>query len=662
MEQLDWLPPHRDLSAAIRAARAEISARDQLAAACTLSGFRRDFLATERINRVAKAALDRLEGGEGAALGLKQTRIALLGSHTLLHLEPGIRVAGLARGLAIEVHVGGYNLYRQELLSGDAALANFRPNFLLLALDEAAIGLSCSLEAPASQIEAKLDQEIGALKQLWRSIRERYGAQPIQQTLLRTTVPIFGNYEGLISGSPGALWDAFNARLRKAARDEKVLLLDIDWEAARRGLIPELVDPVRWHHAKQLVSPLFTPLFGDLLARVLAAATGVSRKCLVLDLDNTLWGGVLGDDGIGSLRLGQGSADGEAYTAFQRHVAHLGRRGIILAVCSKNDPEFAERAFSSHSEMVLKRDDIAVFAANWDDKATNLRKIAKTLDLGTDALVFVDDNPAEREIVRTELPQVAVPEMPDDIANYPRRLANAGYFETASFTADDLSRGRSYAARSRRLAEMEHATDLDGYLRKLEMSMKVEIVGPENIVRVAQLVNKTNQFNLTTRRYTAEEIERLAAAPGNLALAFRLRDRLEDAGLIAVIFATPADTGEMYIDTWLMSCRVLGRQVEAASLEALVNLVQCSGNTTLIGKYIPTARNALVANHYRGLGFLPVVRAVAGPKDKDTTVWRFTISEPLPPHHIAVDMGRTLNHLPVQQSSSGEWHEIRSDL
>src|SRR5690349_17350586 len=165
MEQLDWLPPHRDLSAAIRAARAEVSACDQLAAACTLAGFRRDFLATERINRIAKAALDRLEPGEDAALGLKQTRIALLGSHTLLHLEPGIRVAGLARGLAIEVHVGGYNLYRQELLSGDAALANFQPNFLLLALDEAAIGLSCSLQAPASQIEAKLDQEIGVLKQ-----------------------------------------------------------------------------------------------------------------------------------------------------------------------------------------------------------------------------------------------------------------------------------------------------------------------------------------------------------------------------------------------------------------------------------------------------------------------------------------------------------------
>jgi FkbH-like protein len=643
MEQLDWLPRHADLSAAIRAAKTEASIDERLAAACRLAGFRRDFLATDRIDRIATEALQRLQPGMEAALRFARKRIALLGSHTLAHLAPGIRVAGLARRLAIDVHVGDYNLYRHALLSGDVALADFHPDFVLLALDEAAVVPSFPPDATVSEVEMEVDREIDAIKQLWSCIRERYGAQPVQQTLLGVTPPVFGNYEALIPGSVGSAVDLFNARLRQAAREEKALLIDLAWEAGRGRLASEFVDPVRWYHAKQLVSPLFTPFYGDLVGRVVAAAAGISRKCLVLDLDNTLWGGVLGDDGIGGLRLGQGSADGEAYAAFQRYVARLGQRGVILAVCSKNDPALAERAFSSHPEMVLKKEDIAVFVANWDDKATNLRKIAKTLDIGVDSLVFVDDNPAEREIVRIELPEVAVPEMPDDVANYPRCLANAGYFETASFTAADVSRGRSYAARGRRLAELERTTDIDGYLRSLAMTMTVEFVGPDNIARVTQLINKTNQFNLTTRRHTADQVEHFASAPGNVALAFRLSDRLEDAGLIATIFAVPADAGEMYIDTWLMSCRVLGRQVEAASLQALVEVVSSLGGTTLIGEHIPTARNGMVANHYKTLGFAPTAPLATG--KNGTTRWSLEIGASLPHHHIAVEIGKSVNQL-----------------
>ena len=637
MEQLDWLPRHPDLSAAIRAAKSEVAIDRQFAALCKLAGYRRDFLATERIDRIAAAALEKLQPKMEAAIGFSRKRIALLGSHTLAHLAPGIRVAGLARRLAINVHVGDYNLYRHALLSGDEALARFRPDLVLLALDENAFALSFPPDVATSHIEAELDREIDAIKQLWKCVRERYGAQPVQQTLLTITAPIFGNYEGIVPGSPGAVVDAFNTRLREAAREEKVLLVDIAWEAGRCGFVPELVNPVRWHHAKQLVSPLFTPFYGDLVARVIGALAGVSRKCLVLDLDNTLWGGIVGDDGIAGLRLGQGSADGEAYTAFQRYVARLGDRGVILAICSKNDTVVAEQAFSNHPEMVLKRENIAIFVANWDDKATNLRKIAKSLDIGIESLVFVDDNPAERAIVRAELPEVAVPEMPADIANYPCCLANAGYFETASFTADDLSRGRSYAARGSRLAEMERTTDLDGYLRSLAMTMKVEFIGPHNIARVTQLINKTNQFNLTTRRYNAEQIEHFAAGPGNIALAFRLSDRLEDAGLIATILATPTNSGEMYIDTWLMSCRVLGRKVEVASFQVLAELVATLNARTIIGEYIPTSRNGMVANHYRTLGFLPIAPAVEG--TNAATRWCFKVGTPVSHHHIAVQSG-----------------------
>jgi FkbH-like protein len=635
MEQFDWLPRHPDLGAAIQAAKQEEGQDQRLAAACRLAGVKRDFVATERIDRLAVAALQSVQPGGQTIFGLHRKRVALLGSHTLSHLAPAIRVAGLNRRLAIDVHVGDYSLFHQALLVGNASLEKFRPEFVILTLDEFAVQLAFPAYVASLDLEIELAREIDAVRHLWKCIRERYGAQPVQQTLVAATPPVFGNFEGLVPSSTTAAVEAFNTRLRQAAREDGVLLVDLAWEAARRGIIPNLVDPVRWHHAKQLVTPLLAPIYGDLIARVIAAAAGLSRKCLVLDLDNTVWGGVVGDDGIGGLRLGQGSAEGEAYAAFQRYVALLVRRGVILAICSKNDPEVAERAFATHPEMVLKRDDVALFVANWNDKATNLRKIAKTLDIGIDSLVFVDDNPAERDIIRSELPEVAVPEMPDDVAYYSRCLANAGYFEPASFTADDLSRSRSYAIRGRRLAEMERTTDINGYLRSLKMTMTVEPIGPDNIVRVRQLVNKTNQFNLTTRRYNELQLLRFAETPGNIALAFRIRDRLEDVGLIAVILATPAEVGEMRIDTWLMSCRVLGRQVEVASLQALVEWAAAAGAAVLVGEYIPTGRHGLVANHYQALGFSPVGPAPGGANG--ATLWRFPIDDPIGAHHIVLE-------------------------
>ena len=263
-----------------------------------------------------------------------------------------------------------------------------------------------------------------------------YGAQVIQQTLVCAGPPLFGSFEGLVPGAPTTVTERLNTALRKAAREDNVLLLDLAWLA--HGFPPSAIaDPVRWHQAKQLIAPQAAPLYGDLVARTIAAARGTSRKCLVLDLDNTLWGGVVGDDGIEGLRLGQGDPLGEAFLAFQHYVAALGRRGVVLSVCSKNDEAVAKSAFSGHPEMVLRLSDFACFIANWNDKATNLRRLAGELNLGVDSLVFVDDNPAERDIIRRELPAVAVPELPDDIALFPACLSDAGYFEPAAFTSDD---------------------------------------------------------------------------------------------------------------------------------------------------------------------------------------------------------------------------------
>ncbi|MFC4169290.1 HAD-IIIC family phosphatase [Teichococcus aestuarii] len=638
MEQLPWLPAHADLGAALSAAR-RLEPAARFAEAVRLAGYRRDFTLTGRIDRLATDGLADPALREGVRPALTPLRLAILSSHTVDHLVPAIRVSGLDRRVALSVHVAPYGMYRQALLGEDPELAAFAPQLILLALDARDAPIDLPLDSDEATVEAAVQARIDELRTLWRRARARYGAQVVQQTLVPADPLLFGSFEALVPAAPHSVIERLNTAIRAAARQEGVLLLDLAWQAARLGHASGLADPVRWHQAKQLVSPALAPLYGDLVARIAGAVAGTSRKCLVLDLDNTLWGGVIGDDGLDGIRLGQGNATGEAFLAFQRYAAALGRRGIILAVCSKNNPEVAEEVFAKHPEMALRRGDIACFVANWNDKAGNLRHIAKTLNIGLDSLVFVDDNPAEREIIRRELPEVAVPEVTEDVSDYPAIVGAAGYFEAAGFTADDAARARSYALNAERQAALEQATDITGYLRSLAMKMTARRVGPAELPRVTQLINKTNQFNLTTRRYTDADTARFAADPDTLLLSLRLSDRFGDNGLIAVLMARPDPAlppGELLIDTWLMSCRVLGRQVEEASLGVLLEHASQRGVKALIGEYRPTAKNGMVARHYEKLGFAPVPAPEGA--ESGATFWRYELrAAEAPAHYIEVE-------------------------
>ena len=322
--------------------------------------------------------------------------------------------------------------------------------------------------------------------------------------------------------------------------------------------------------------------------RQVAARQGRSFKCMVLDLDNTLWGGVIGDDGLDGIILGQGSAHGEAFIDFQRFVIDQAHRGVILAVCSKNDEANALLPFERHPEMVLKRSHIACFVANWGDKPNNLREIAKRVNIGIDSLVFVDDNPYERNIVRRELPMVAVPELPEDPALYASCVAAGGYFEAVSLTPEDLERSSLYQANLQREALQASSTDVAGYLASLRMELLVKPFDQTGAQRIVQLINKTNQFNLTTRRYSDEKVAALIGAEDAITLQLRLIDCLGDNGIIAIIIAVRDPAGEpnaFAIDTWLMSCRVLGRQVEEASMNVLARVALRRGATALLGEY-----------------------------------------------------------------------------
>ena len=324
-----------------------------------------------------------------------------------------------------------------------------------------------------------------------------------------------------------------NARLQLMADEEGVDLLALDAQAARDG-IDAWHNPALWHRSKQEIAVAAGPLYGELVARLIAAKKGYSYKCLVLDLDNTLWGGIIGDDGVEGIVIGQGTAVGEAFVAFQDYCRELSRRGVILAVCSKNDEANALEPFHFHPDMVLKRSDISCFVANWSDKANNIRAIAQKLNIGLDSLVFVDDNPFERNLVRKELPMVAVPEIDEDPANSARTIADAGYFEGLYVTDEDRERTVLYRGNAQRDALKESATDLDSYLRELEMQL-VWGGSTSCMQRIVQLITRSNKFNLTTRRYTEEDMLAVIADPKPSGCSLRLVDRFGDNGVIAIV-------------------------------------------------------------------------------------------------------------------------------
>jgi FkbH-like protein len=325
-----------------------------------------------------------------------------------------------------------------------------------------------------------------------------------------------------------------------------------------------------------------------------------------MDLDNTLWGGVVGDDGLEGIILGQGSALGEAFVAFQEYARELSRRGIILAVCSKNDEANALEPFEKHPEMILKRADIACFVANWSDKAANIRAIAEQLNIGLDSLVFIDDNPFERTLVRQELPMVAVPEVGDDPATFAQTIADAGYFEGFAVTQEDRERSGQYQGNRMREALKASATDLPSYLRSLEMELTWRKFDNIGLSRTVQLINKTNQFNLTTRRYTEEDVLAVMGNKRAFGLQLRLVDRFGDNGIISIVIGKMQEDADLLIDTWLMSCRVLGRQVEPTTLNLVASQARALGARRLVGEYIPTKKNGMVRDHYTKLGFKTV--------------------------------------------------------
>jgi FkbH-like protein len=578
------------------------------------------------LNQLTKLAkvIERARRSGAGLEPLVPFKLAILSNSTTDLIGPALIASAARHGVDLEVVRPPYDQVAQEALSAESIVNRARPDAVLFALDYRALPLaSCWGDAEASA--DVVERTIGYLGSLRDGIKRHSGAVCIFQTFAPPAESLFGSLDGALSGTKRNLLARVNLELVERVAEWREVSMDVSSLAATLGLA-DWHDPALWNLGKFAFSDRLVPLYAEHVARLVAALRGRARKALVLDLDNTLWGGVVGDDGLEGIRIGQGDPVGEAHLGLQRLALELRDRGIVLAVSSKNTDAIARAPFERHPDMLIKLEHIAIFQANWNDKAANIRAIAEELSLGLDALVFMDDNPAERGLVRRLLPQVAVPELPEDPACYARTLAAAGYFESVSFTPDDKNRAAQYQDNARRARLLNQSGDIGSYLASLQMTIEFRPFDATGRARIVQLINKSNQFNLTTRRYTEPEIAAAERDPNVFTLQVRLRDTFGDNGMISVIICRQADAKSWDIDTWLMSCRVLGREVEPMVLREILHHAREAGAQTLIGRFRPTDRNKLVEDHYAKLGF-----ALCARLDSGETRWELDVASTDPP-------------------------------
>jgi FkbH-like protein len=590
LSDLPWLPePPEDFRQQVMSL-ARIDA-DSRALAQRFAGYR---LSGHRLHTLGNA-IARLATENANAI-----RLGILSNGSTDLLLPALSVGALRHGVLLRPIGTAFDQVAAEALNPTSKINQARCHFVLVCVDHRGLPLTPT-PGDSDRARATVNAALLYIDSIRNALRGVSGCTVVIQTVPQVVGALFGSLERNVPGTLQWLIDQFNRELRVSVENSPDLLLDAAALAETVGLA-QWHDSVQWALGKFPFAHAIVPLYSDWVGRLIAAARGKARKCLVLDLDNTLWGGVIGDDGLAGIVLGNGSPAGEAYLSIQQTALALRERGIVLAVSSKNDDQVARSVFRSHPEMLLKEEHIAVFQANWRDKATNLQAISDALNIGIDALVLLDDNPAEREQVRAALPAVAVPELPTDPTFYAQLLCAAGYFEATAFTSEDRRRAGQYEANVARTGLLGTMTNMDSYLRSLQMRAICGIFDRVGRARIAQLINKTNQFNLTTRRYTEAQVEAFERSRDGLTLQVRLVDRFGDNGMIAVVICI-SDGSDWVIDTWLMSCRVLNRMVEQATLNYVVGCAQLAGVGALIGQYMKTERNGMVEDHYARLGF-----------------------------------------------------------
>ena len=547
---------------------------------------------------------------------LVEKNIAILGGSTTSEIKNILEIFLLNYSIKPNFYESEYNKYYEDSLFGNDELDRFNPDIIYIHTTNKNIINYPNPKDSSKHIDAILCNEISRYKEIWQSL-SRFNCAIIQNNFENVDSRALGNMDCYDIHGKTYFINKLNHEFARNAREISNLYInDINYLSSYIGL-KSWFNASLWHQAKYALSLDSIPELVFNLSKIMLAILGESKKCLVLDLDNTCWGGVIGDDGIGSIQIGTENATAESYTEFQKYIVELKDRGVTLAVCSKNDLVNAREGFT-HPDSLLKFDDFSSFKANWDQKDRNIEDIAKEINIGTNSLVFIDDNPAEREIVFSQIPSVSVPNVGNNVVDFIKHIDRNGYFEPISISQEDLDRNKYYESNKKRNIELSTFKSYDDFLISLNMTAEIKSFSSMYLDRITQLANKTNQFNLTTKRYTSGEIQNIFTNDEYIKIYGKLTDKYGDNGLISVVIGR-IDNVSCHIDLLIMSCRVLKRDMEYAMLDELVNKCIKNNISEIIGYYYRSDKNKMVNNLYESFGFDLLET------DGEDTIWRLDL-------------------------------------
>ena len=532
---------------------------------------------------------------------LKPLRLALLGDSSTQLLNIALRGAAVDSGFHLELWEADFDQIELQAFDNQSDLYLHQPEIVVLFFASHKLLNNYNKKTPQQQV-LFAENHISKLKEIVSVIQSNANAKIICYNQPEIDDTVFGNYSNSVPSSFLYQLRKINLELMNLTENfGNFYVCDLSSIQNRVGR-NTLFQPSIYINTEMVLSIDVLPEVAMRTLSIVSALNGKLKKCLILDLDNTMWGGIIGDDGIENIQVGY-LGIGKAFTELQHWAKKLKNRGVILCVCSKNTEHIAKEPFEKHPDMVLRLDDIAVFVANWENKADNIRLIQQILNIGFDSMVFLDDNPFERNLVRENIPGITVPELPEDPAAYLEHLYSLNLFETVSYSGNDSERTKQYQIEAQRMAVQKSFVNEDDFLQSLQMTSVVQDFSKFNTPRVSQLSQRSNQFNLRTVRYTEGDIEAIGKSDLHKTFSFTLEDKFGDNGLICAIILKKENDAALFIDTWFMSCRVLKRGMENFVLNTIVDYAKSQGLTTVIGEYLPTLKNEIVKDHYESLGF-----------------------------------------------------------
>lgn len=536
--------------------------------------------------------------------GFKKVKVAILSDSASQFLNIALKGYGYNCQLDFDIYEADYDQIDLQIFDPSSELYAFNPDYIFINRSTEKLLKNFYKKERAVQV-GYADQLLQHTRKYLDTIASRLRSKVIVNTYPEINDNVFGNFAAKTNASFVYQLRKINLLLMEQSQNSKDLFIcDLASLQSQLGY-SFIFDPKLYVNADMVYSIDFQPYIAKNITDIILSISGTFKKCLILDLDNTTWGGIIGDDGVEGIQLGHLGL-GKIFTDLQLWAKQLKQRGIILAICSKNTEEIAKEPFISHPDMVLRLDDIAVFVANWETKVDNIRHIQSILNIGFDSMVFLDDNPFEREIVKSGIPDITVPDLPEDPAEYLVYLRGLNLFETASFTEEDELRTKQYQEEAQRNILLQSFDNEHDFLLNLHMLSDVKPFDDFNTPRVAQLTQRSNQFNLRTIRYTEEDIKQIRKDPDYATISLSLEDRFGDHGLIGLIILKNEDSKTLFIDSWIMSCRVLKRGMENFTLNSIVELAEFNNFETIKAEYIPTKKNGIVKDHYQNLGFKEV--------------------------------------------------------